>query len=155
MLPWKSSGPSAHAGLAALSTRCKGASVIAAEFKVSLHGASTFFLAGELDVGTAPLLNETIRAAVARGGPITLDLSNMTFIDSAGVHAILNAVAHLPSGCLILHGVDNTTQRILDNLGIGQAPNLHIIPCEKDLERDGWTVGLVEPSTLAGERRGG
>jgi hypothetical protein len=53
--------------------------------RFSSHGASTFFLAGELDVGTAPLLSDTIRAAVARGGPITLDLSNMTFIDSAGV----------------------------------------------------------------------
>jgi hypothetical protein len=70
-------------------------------------------------------------------------------------NAILNAVAHLPSGCLILHGVDNRTQRILDNLGIGRAPNLHIIPCEKGLERDRWTVGLVEPSTLGSERLGG
>jgi anti-anti-sigma factor len=128
---------------------------VIAEFNVSLHGASTFFLAGELNVGTAPLLSDTIRAAVARGGPITLDLSNMTFIDSAGVDAILNAVAHLPSGCLILHGVDNTTQRILDNIGIGPAPNLHIISCETDLERDGCTVGLVEPSTLGGEKLGG
>jgi anti-anti-sigma factor len=128
---------------------------VIAEFNVSLHGASTFFLAGELDVGTAPLLSDTIRAAVARGGPITLDLSNMTFIDSAGVHAILDAVAHLPSGCLILHGVDNRTQRILDSLGSGRARNLHIIPCEKDLERDGWTVGLVEPSTVGGEGLGG
>jgi anti-anti-sigma factor len=120
---------------------------VIAEFNVSLR-ASTFFLAGELDVGTAPLLSDTIRAAVARGGPITLDLSNMTFIDSAGVHAILNAVAHLPSGCLILHGVDNTTQSILDNnIGIGQAPNLHIISCETNLERDGWTVGPSDSSS--------
>lgn len=123
-----------------------------AEFNVSLHGASTFFLAVELDVRTARLLSDTIRAAVARGGPISLDLSNTTFIDSAGVHAIMNAVAHLPSGCLILHGVDNTAQRILDNLGIGQAPNLHVIPCEMDLVRVGWTVRFVEPSTLGGER---
>jgi hypothetical protein len=77
--------------------------------------------------------------------------SNMTFIDSAGVHAIMNAAANLPSGCLILHGVDNRTQRILDSLGIGQAPNLHVIPCEKALERGGLTVGLVEPSTPGGE----
>jgi anti-anti-sigma factor len=110
---------------------------VVADFNVSLHGASTFFITGELDISTAPLLSDTIGAAVARGGPITLDVSSMTFIDSAGVHAILKALADLPSGCLILHGVPNGMQRVLDIVEIGRAPNLHIIPCEKDLERDG------------------
>jgi anti-anti-sigma factor len=125
------------------------------DFNVSLHGASTFFVTGELDIAAAPIFGDTIRAAVARGGPLTLDLSRTTFIDSAGVHAILKAVADLPSGCLILHGVHDGMQRILNMVGIGGVPNLHIIACQKELERDHSAVELVETPTLGarGARR--
>ena len=35
----------------------------------------------------------------------------------------------LPSGCIILHGAHNGVQKVIDMMGVGQAPNLHIIPC--------------------------
>jgi anti-sigma B factor antagonist len=100
-----------------------------ADFGITSQGPPTFFLEGELDLATIPLLDIAIADAVARGGPITIDLSRMTFIDSTGVRSILNAVKALPSGCIILHGVHGGIQRILEITGVDLAPNLHIIPC--------------------------
>lgn len=124
------------------------------DFSVSLHGASTFFVTGELDTAAAPLFADTIRAAVARGGPLTLDVSRMTFIDSAGVQAILRAREHLPSGCLMVHGVHDGLQRILDIMGVDQAPNLHVIRCEKGVERHHSAIELVETPTSVREGDG-
>jgi anti-anti-sigma factor len=100
-----------------------------AEFSITSKGAPTFFLEGELDLATVPVLDIAIADAVAKGGPITIDLSHMTFIDSTGVRSILRAVESLPSGCVILHGVHDGIQRILEITGVDLAPNLHIIAC--------------------------
>jgi anti-sigma B factor antagonist len=98
-------------------------------FGITSDGPRMFFLEGELDLATAPLMTTAIEPAVTRGGPITLDLGNVTFVDSTGVAAILSALKALPSGCIILHGVHNGVQKVVDLMGVGQAPNLHIIPC--------------------------
>jgi anti-sigma B factor antagonist len=100
-----------------------------ADFGITSQGPPTFFLQGELDMATVPLLEIAIADAVARGGPITIDVSHMTFIDSTGLKSILKAVKALPSGCIILHGVHDGIQRILEITGVDLAPNLHIIPC--------------------------
>jgi anti-anti-sigma factor len=87
-----------------------------------------FFLSGELDLATLPLMETAIAPAVAKGGPITLDLSDLKFIDSSGVGSIIRNVRDLPSGCIILHGVRNAVQRILELMGV-KSENLHVIPC--------------------------
>lgn len=99
------------------------------KFGITSDGPRMFFLEGELDMATAPLMTTAIEPAVSRGGPITLDFGDVTFVDSTGVAAILRALKILPSGCIILHGVHNGVQKVIDLMGVGQAPNLHIIPC--------------------------
>ena len=98
-------------------------------FGITSDGPRMFCLEGELDLATAPLMTTAIEAAVHRGGPITLDFGDVTFVDSTGVVAILSALKALPSGCIILHGVHNGVQMVVDLMGVGQAPNLHVIPC--------------------------
>ena len=46
---------------------------------------------GELDISTAPLLAETLVRAEERSQRVVLDLRQITFMDSGGVHVILNA----------------------------------------------------------------
>ncbi|MDQ6804670.1 MAG: STAS domain-containing protein [Actinomycetota bacterium] len=48
-------------------------------------------VAGELDLSTAPLLEQTLRRAERRARLIVLDLRELTFMDSAGLHVIVNA----------------------------------------------------------------
>jgi anti-anti-sigma factor len=48
-------------------------------------------LAGELDLATAPDLDLALREAQAQAGLVVLDLRELAFMDSCGVHAILHA----------------------------------------------------------------
>lgn len=104
-------------------------------FQIISEGPRTFSLEGELDLATAPLLSAAVSSAVARAGTITIDLSDVTFIDSNGVRAILRALATLPSGCIVLHGVHHGLQRVVDLMRVGQALNLHVIPCTVPVDR--------------------
>jgi stage II sporulation protein AA (anti-sigma F factor antagonist) len=46
---------------------------------------------GELDIVTAPALEQTLRDAELRARRVVLDLRELTFTDSSGVHVITNA----------------------------------------------------------------
>jgi anti-sigma B factor antagonist len=51
-------------------------------------------LDGELDVATAPILDETLKQAEASDpGRIVIDLTRVSFIDSTGLRALLEAYA--------------------------------------------------------------
>jgi anti-anti-sigma factor len=57
-------------------------------------GAVTIRLAGELDVATAPRVEEELKQAEAgEEATIVLDLSGLTFMDSTGVRLVLSAHA--------------------------------------------------------------
>jgi anti-anti-sigma factor len=63
----------------------------AGEFSVAVHpdGACTVLkLSGELDAFTAPRLSAGFAAGSDTGHPIVIDLSELTFIDSGGIHAL-------------------------------------------------------------------
>lgn len=98
------------------------------DFGITSDGPRMYFLSGELDLATLPLMETAIAPAVAKGGPITLDLSDLYFIDSSGVGSIIRNVKDLPSGCITLHGVRSAVQKILEIMGV-KAENLHVIPC--------------------------
>lgn len=47
---------------------------------------------GELDLVSAPELEETLKRELVEGNDVLLDLSAMDFIDSTGLHAIVESV---------------------------------------------------------------
>jgi anti-sigma B factor antagonist len=67
---------------------------------VDREGALWVAIAGELDLATAPLLEEKLAQAEISGeSSIVIDLSAVTFIDSSGLRALLDATARsLESG---------------------------------------------------------
>jgi anti-anti-sigma factor len=100
-----------------------------ADFGITSDGPRSFFVNGELDMATVPILNIAIVDAVARGGPISMDLTDLRFLDSTGMGAILKVVNDLPSGCLVLHGVHDGVRKVTQLMGIDKAENIHVIPC--------------------------
>jgi anti-anti-sigma factor len=51
-------------------------------------------VAGELDLASAPGLEELLRRELSAGGQVVLDLSGLEFMDCSGLHAILSATRH-------------------------------------------------------------
>ena len=59
-------------------------------------GAHVLRLRGELDLRTVPKLRMRLAEALERGGgPVVVDLTDVTFIDSTGLSALLNALRRL------------------------------------------------------------
>jgi anti-sigma B factor antagonist len=97
---------------------------------LSIEQSSSIRLAGELDMSSAPELDQVLEAAVEHGGAVLVDLSELTFMDSTGINAFLKAALSLSGrGCLILHGEQDRVRRVLDLVRFdGSIPNLHRIP---------------------------
>jgi anti-sigma B factor antagonist len=52
-------------------------------------GAATLAVSGEVDIATAPVLREALRAHAGRS-PLLIDLSAVTFMDSSGLAVLLD-----------------------------------------------------------------
>ena len=75
-------------------------------------------LIGELDMATVTQL-ETAFESVSGDGPVTLDLSQLTFIDSSGLHAIMDfARSRNGSSPLILASPSATAKRAMEIAGL-------------------------------------
>jgi anti-sigma B factor antagonist len=64
-----------------------------------VDGTLVVAVTGEVDLDTARLLHTAITAAIDRsgGGPCVVDLTAVTFLDSAGLTALLQAASHPPA----------------------------------------------------------
>lgn len=66
-------------------------------------GASWVYAEGELDMATAPQLEQTLRDARLDARLVVVDLRGLTFMDSAGVHAIVDAgIQSRRAGCRMI-----------------------------------------------------
>lgn len=119
------------------------------DFGIRADGPHMFSVRGELDIATVPLMNVAIAHAVSQGGPITIDMSFLTFMDSTGVGAILKSANELANGCIVLHGVHDEVSRVIELMGVdGARQNLHVIPCfpPRAEEEVGAAIEAPDPS---------
>ena len=82
-------------------------------------------LAGELDLHTAPQLNEAF-AGLEKNGQVTLDLSELTFIDSSGLHAIVECACAAEGGPLVLEGATAMMRRIFEVTNLADHSKIEI-----------------------------
>jgi anti-anti-sigma regulatory factor len=84
-------------------------------------------------MATAERLSSALAPAVTDGGPITVDISHLTFVDSTGLHALASAAASLADrGCIIIHGLDGSpsVRKVFELTQMGEVRNIHVIPCD-------------------------
>ena len=55
------------------------------------RGVAIVTVAGEIDIATAPRLRERLFELAAGGRPLVADLDRVSFIDSAGLSALVGA----------------------------------------------------------------
>jgi anti-anti-sigma factor len=82
-------------------------------------------LIGELDIATVPTLKDAL-APLAGQGPVTLDLSELTFIDSSGLHAILQFSSSLNGDGLTLANASQSVSRLLEIVQLDTHPGIQI-----------------------------
>jgi anti-anti-sigma factor len=87
----------------------------------------SFRLRGELDLAAAVCLLEGLRHLLRPGEHIRLELSDLVFIDSSGLHALVRAADALaPGGSLILDAADGEVARVFRLVRADLIPGLEI-----------------------------
>lgn len=79
-------------------------------------------LVGELDMSTVPILRAAL-ASAPHDEPATLDLSELTFIDSSGLHELSRRAAE---GTLILVDASDHVAMVLGLVGLNHAKSIEI-----------------------------
>jgi anti-sigma B factor antagonist len=95
-------------------------------------GNPVIALTGQIDLSTADAVVAALEPWVRAGGPVTLDMSEVTFMDSTGLHALVMAAKSLGErGCIIVHGAHGVIATLFRITKIdGKLENLHLIECE-------------------------
>jgi anti-anti-sigma factor len=85
-------------------------------------------LTGEIDMATAPALTEALLAAMAGGKTITIDMADVTFMDSSGLQAILTAAAEATTeDPLVVKDPSAAVLRVMELVGVEQMPQIQIV----------------------------
>jgi anti-sigma B factor antagonist len=107
---------------------------MAALFSVTALPSGGLNLSGELDLATVGALDSALEPLSAAGGPVTIQVSELTFMDSTGLHSLVRAASALRDrGCLIIHGLDGnrSVRRVLALTQVDKLGNIHLIKCDE------------------------
>jgi anti-anti-sigma factor len=76
-------------------------------------------LSGELDLDCGPALTVTLQRPTRRSGTVGLDLSELTFMDSTGIHAIMETVRLLGEfGRIVLFNPSPIIRHLIEICGL-------------------------------------
>lgn len=92
-------------------------------------GIPAFRLIGELDVSGAPVLRAALEDVLRRSDDLVLDLSELAFMDSGGVHAMVDISRRLEErGRLIVSGPLDPVRRVLELTQVARIlPNFEVV----------------------------
>jgi anti-anti-sigma factor len=85
-------------------------------------------LIGELDISNVESLAAVLERDVQGEGDVTLDLSELTFIDSSGIRALLRAMGRLDgSGKLVLLSPTASVRHVFSLMGVDGGGSIVIV----------------------------
>jgi anti-anti-sigma factor len=85
-------------------------------------------LHGELDAATVDDLRSVLAPVIRTDGDVEMDLSDLTFMDSSGLHVLLRAAADLGDrGTLRISGATGNVCKLLDLSGVADQSGLIMI----------------------------
>jgi anti-anti-sigma factor len=94
-------------------------------------GPRIFRLIGELDASNVGDVEAVLEEEIHRGGDLTVELSELTFVDSMGVGLLSKAAQRLTGrGSLILLSPDHSVRRVLELVALLRLPNVKIIDAD-------------------------
>ena len=91
--------------------------------------------AGEIDASNADAVTTSLASAEASDGAVHLDLGSLVFIDISGIRAFITAAeSAAPDRRLLLHGLPDQLERVINVVGWDQLPGLSICKCGVEQE---------------------
>jgi anti-anti-sigma factor len=94
-------------------------------------GPRVFRLMGELDASNVGDVDALIEEEVLREGDLTVDLSELTFVDSMGIGLFATTAERLVGrGSLILLSPDHSVRTVLELVQLHGRPNVRIVDAE-------------------------
>jgi anti-anti-sigma factor len=99
-------------------------------FKVTpVDSVRAVHLEGELDLASAPRLSEVLLDAASFGGPVVVDATGLSFMDSTGINVLLKAagVVARQGWCVYLHIDDGAVEKVLTLTGVDRLPHIHVV----------------------------
>ena len=86
-----------------------------------------FRLSGDIDASNVDQLETALAPEVREGGDITIDVSELGFIGSAGLQVVVRALLDLDGrGRLTLVGVGTTLRKLVEIMGLDRFPHLEL-----------------------------
>lgn len=84
------------------------------------EGQPVVVVRGEIDLASATRLDTALAQAVAAGPRVTLDLGDITFMDSTGINAIVGILHHLGQApeAIVLRDPTDDVRRVLAIAGV-------------------------------------
>ncbi len=85
------------------------------------NGAVRVQVQGELDLSTSPEFDEVLRREIAAGKQVLVDLSEIAFIDSTGLNALITALRASDSnggGLMVSPSLPAQVKRVLEITGL-------------------------------------
>lgn len=125
------------------------------------NGIDRLFLAGRLDISTAPILQRDLDSVVHAGGALVLDLDDLTHIDRFGCHALERASGHSSREAWRLSIVNchGAVRRVLEKAGCSHLLGASGVSDLLDAGDEGWSpislpslLGKREKTSRAGRR---
>jgi anti-anti-sigma factor len=98
---------------------------------VERAGPRVYRLMGELDSSNVGDVDAVLESDIPLGGDLTLDLSELTFVDSMGIGLFATAAERLAGrGNLILLSPNHSVGRLLELVQLHRRPNVKIIDAD-------------------------
>ncbi len=86
--------------------------------KTQNQNSLTLFLEGRLDTTTSPQLEAELSASLGGVTHLTLDLSNLAYLSSAGLRVILSAQKRMnKQGQMVVRNVNDTIMEVFEVTG--------------------------------------
>jgi len=99
---------------------------VPAPFEARMDPDGVMYLSGELDMSTADSFTRTLASTMDGQLPV-LDLSELTFLDSSGIRAILQ-LRRSSQQTVVLRNVRPNVGRVLAVAGVNEAIGIRIDP---------------------------
>ena len=92
--------------------------ITTAVFEARTDGGGVVWLSGELDMSETESFVRTATVALEQNDALVLDVSDLTFIDSQGIRAVLAIAEHADGRGILIRGAEGGVRKVLDLTGI-------------------------------------